>query len=109
MVIRVLFYRKACLRHFSHFNFISGYMSLLMPTWHPVRESEMPAINLPPDLAAELPPEMVKLEHRTQVSSLGYVKGECCPSIILSSDSKLRKTNDTMFPRNLKHGHPKIS
>ncbi|XP_042885895.1 WD repeat-containing protein 7-like isoform X3 [Penaeus japonicus] len=45
----------------------SGYMSLLMPTWHPVRESEMPAINLPPDLAAELPPEMVKLEHRTQV------------------------------------------
>lgn len=42
-------------------------MSLLMPTWHPVRESEMPAINLPPDLAAELPPEMVKLEHRTQV------------------------------------------
>ncbi|XP_042231917.1 WD repeat-containing protein 7-like isoform X3 [Homarus americanus] len=45
----------------------SGYMSLFMPTWHPVREAEMPQINLPPDLAAELPPEMVKLEHRTQV------------------------------------------
>ncbi|XP_064096982.1 WD repeat-containing protein 7-like isoform X3 [Macrobrachium nipponense] len=45
----------------------SGYMSLLMPTWHPVREDDMPAINLPPDLAAELPPEMVTLEHRTQV------------------------------------------
>ncbi|CAL4059561.1 unnamed protein product [Meganyctiphanes norvegica] len=45
----------------------SGYMSLLMPTWHPVKESAMPPINLPPDLAAELPPEMVKLEHRTQV------------------------------------------
>ncbi|KAK4313735.1 hypothetical protein Pmani_014956 [Petrolisthes manimaculis] len=45
----------------------SGYMSLFMPTWHPVREADMPNINLPPDLAAELPPEMVRLEHRTQV------------------------------------------
>ncbi|XP_071522768.1 WD repeat-containing protein 7 isoform X4 [Panulirus ornatus] len=45
----------------------SGYMSLFMPTWHPVREADMPPMNLPPDLAAELPPEMVELEHRTQV------------------------------------------
>lgn len=50
-------------------------MSLFMPTWHPVREADMPKINLPPDLAAELPPEMVELEHRTQVIALqiGYL------------------------------------
>lgn len=46
---------------------LTGYMSLFMPTWHPVREADMPALSLPPDLAAELPPEMVELEHRTQV------------------------------------------
>ncbi|XP_069954454.1 WD repeat-containing protein 7 isoform X5 [Cherax quadricarinatus] len=45
----------------------SGYMALFMPTWHPVRDADMPPINLPPDLASELPPEMVELEHRTQV------------------------------------------
>lgn len=51
---------------------IAGYMSLFMPTWHPVREADMPSINLPPDLAAELPPEMVKLEHRTQVGTTSW-------------------------------------
>ena len=44
-----------------------GYMSLFMPTWHPVKKNDMPPINLPPDLASELPPDMVQLEHKTQV------------------------------------------
>ena len=42
-------------------------MSLFMPTWHPVKKNDMPPINLPPDLASELPPDMVQLEHKTQV------------------------------------------
>ncbi|XP_076033939.1 WD repeat-containing protein Rbcn-3B isoform X3 [Oratosquilla oratoria] len=45
----------------------SGYMSLVMPTWHPVPHNQMPPINLPPELEEELPPEMVQLEHLTQV------------------------------------------
>lgn len=42
-------------------------MALFMPTWHPVRPGDMPPISIPPDLATELPPEMIELEHRTQV------------------------------------------
>ncbi|KAK8379486.1 hypothetical protein O3P69_019416 [Scylla paramamosain] len=45
----------------------SGYMSLFMPTWHPVRPADMPPMTIPPELASELPPEMIQLEHHTQV------------------------------------------
>lgn len=50
-------------------------MALLMPTWHPVKEADMPPIDLPPDLADELPPEMVALEHKTQVGSSSQAGG----------------------------------
>ena len=53
-------------------------MTLLMPTWHPVKEADMPPNTMPRDLASELPKAMVELENKTQVfTSRGHWEISC--------------------------------
>ncbi|KAF2368717.1 WD40-repeat-containing domain, partial [Trinorchestia longiramus] len=51
----------------------AGFMSLFLPTWHPVKDSGGPPTAPHPSLAQHLPPELIKLQHATQVfSSRGH-------------------------------------
>ena len=51
-------------------------MTLLMPTWHPVKDADMPPMNLPKDLELELPPEMIALQKSIQIRAVILIRKE---------------------------------